>query len=77
MSEAIEMIVAAYVKGRNRRALIELAAQRRRLLSDLQVITVINPTIAVEAMQADIAMIEAGLEQLKAPPGSLPENEWG
>ncbi|UFW88362.1 hypothetical protein BjapCC829_07320 [Bradyrhizobium barranii] len=36
----------------------------------------INPENAAKAIQEELAVIEAGLEALKPPPGSLPENEW-
>ncbi|WP_369722016.1 MULTISPECIES: hypothetical protein [unclassified Bradyrhizobium] len=36
----------------------------------------INPENAVKAIQDELAVIEAGLEELQPPSGSLPENEW-
>ncbi|MET4846986.1 hypothetical protein AB7M63_003009 [Bradyrhizobium japonicum] len=29
-----------------------------------------------KAIQEELVVIEASLEELKPPPGSLPENEW-
>jgi hypothetical protein len=72
----MEMIVDGYVKLKNRVALEDLHAHRRKVLADLQAITEISPANAVETVQDEIAAIEAGLEELRPPPGSLPENEW-
>ncbi|WP_247992134.1 hypothetical protein [Bradyrhizobium sp. 186] len=76
MSTAMEMIVASYVKVRDRRALADLLAHRRKVLAQLQAVSGINPQNAVKAIQEELALIEAGLEEIKPPPGSLPENEW-
>ncbi|MCS3765798.1 MULTISPECIES: hypothetical protein [Bradyrhizobium] len=76
MSKAMELIVAGYVKVRDRRALTDLLAHRRKVLAQLQAVSSINPENAVTAIQDELALIEAGLEELKPPPGSLPENEW-
>ncbi|MCK1743491.1 hypothetical protein IVA80_22240 [Bradyrhizobium sp. 139] len=72
----MEMIVAGYVKVRDRRALADLLAHRRKVLAQLQAVSGINPQNAVKATQEELALIEAGLEELKPPLGSLPENEW-
>ncbi|WP_051448479.1 hypothetical protein [Bradyrhizobium sp. WSM1417] len=72
----MELIVASYVKVRDRRALVDLLAHRRKVLAQLQAVSGINPENAVRAIQDELAVIEAGLEELKPPPGSLPENEW-
>ncbi|UPJ40025.1 hypothetical protein IVB40_22135 [Bradyrhizobium sp. 40] len=72
----MELIVASYVKVRDRRALTDLLAHRRKVLAELQAVSGINPENAVRAIQDELAVIEAGLEELKPPPGSLPENEW-
>lgn len=76
MSNAVQMIVAGYIKVRDRRALADLLAHRRKVLTELQAVTGINPASSVAAVQDEIAIIEAGLEELRPPPGSLPENEW-
>jgi len=73
----MELIVAGYVKVRDRRALSDLLAQRRKVLGELQAVTGIDPAKAVQAMQDEIAIIEAGIEELKPPPGTLPDNEYG
>ncbi|UPK40611.1 hypothetical protein IVB18_39560 [Bradyrhizobium sp. 186] len=72
----MEMIVTGYVKVRDRRALADLLAHRRKVLAQLQAVSGINPQNALKAIQEELALIEAGLEQVKPPPGSLPENEW-
>ncbi|WP_314948200.1 hypothetical protein ACFKHW_30900 [Bradyrhizobium lupini] len=72
----MELIVAGYVKVRDRPALTELLAHRRKVLAELQAVSGINPENAVKAIQDELAVIEAGLEELKPPPGSLPENDW-
>ncbi|OSI19546.1 hypothetical protein [Bradyrhizobium canariense] len=77
MSKAMELIVAGYVRGKDRRALAELLAHRRKMLGELQAVFGIDPANAIQAIQDELAIIEAGLEELKPPPGSLPENEWG
>ncbi|WP_334537235.1 hypothetical protein [Bradyrhizobium sp. AZCC 2230] len=76
MSTAMQLIVAAYVRVRDRRSLADLLAHRRKVLGELQSVSGINPANAVQAIQDEIAIIEAGLDELKPPPGSLPENEW-
>jgi hypothetical protein len=76
LSNAMQMIVAGYVKVRDRRALADLLAHRRKVLIELQGVTGINPASSVAAVQDEIAIIQAGLEELRPPPGSLPENEW-
>jgi inorganic triphosphatase YgiF len=72
----MELIVASYVKVRDRRALSDLLAHRRKVLAELQAVSGISPENALRAIQDELALIEAGLEALKPPPGSLPENEW-
>jgi len=76
MSKATELIVAGYVKVKNRRALTDLLAHRRKVLAELQAASGIDPANAVQAVQEELAIIEAGLEELKPLPGALPDNEW-
>jgi hypothetical protein len=75
-SNAMEMIVAGYVKVKDRRALTDLLAHRLKVLLELQAVASIDPANTIRAVHEDLAIIEAGLEQLRPPPGSLPENEW-
>lgn len=77
MSKALELIVAGYVKMRDRRALTDLLAHRRKLAADLHAVSGIDPEKTLTAVQSELALIEAGLEVLKPPPGSIPDNEWG
>lgn len=76
LSNAMQMIVAGYVKVRDRRALADLLAHRRKVLAELQAVSGIDPANAVLAVQEEIVIIDAGLDELKPPAGSLPENEW-
>lgn len=76
MSQAIKSIVSGFVKVRNSRALAELLTHRRRMLTELQAVSGINAANSIDLVQSDIEVIEAGLEELKPPLGSLPENEW-
>ncbi|MGY3423274.1 hypothetical protein ACVWZW_003749 [Bradyrhizobium sp. F1.13.4] len=68
VKEAMELIVAGYVKVRDRRALTDLLAHRRKVLAVLQAVSGINPENAVRAIQDELAVIEAGLDELKPPP---------
>ncbi|WP_027514868.1 hypothetical protein [Bradyrhizobium sp. WSM1417] len=76
MSQAIKSIVSGYVELRDIRALAELLTHRRRTLNQLQAVSGINAASSIDLVLSDIEVIEAGLEQLKPPAGSLPENEW-
>ncbi|MGY3407307.1 hypothetical protein ACVWZV_003420 [Bradyrhizobium sp. GM5.1] len=76
MSSTIELIVSAHVKLRNRRALEDLREHRRQLLGRLRTVTGLDPALAIERVEEDIRAIEEGLEELKPPPGALPESEW-
>lgn len=71
----MELIVASYVKVRDRRALVDLLTHRRKVLARLQAVG--HQPRKRGQSQEELAVIEAGLEELKPPPGSLPENEWG
>ncbi|WP_271554525.1 hypothetical protein [Bradyrhizobium sp. CCBAU 45394] len=46
----MELIVAGYVKVRDRRALTDLLAHRRKVLAELQAVSGINPQSAVKAI---------------------------
>jgi hypothetical protein len=65
MELAIRNIVDVHVRFRNRRALVELRAHRERLIAELRLLAGgydISKPIA--QMQAEIAIIEAGLAKL-------------
>jgi hypothetical protein len=74
MSTAMEQIVNAYVRMRNRRALDELRMHRHRLAIDLKLRTKSNydHSLAVRKMAEDIATIEEGLKQLDPVAELLP-----
>lgn len=76
VSKAMELIVAGFVKVKDRRTLAELLMHRRKVLADLQAVSGINPESSIRAVRDELAVIEAGLEDLKPPPGTLPENEF-
>ena len=61
---------------KDRRGLEELREHRRRLLEQLRTVSGIDPIRTIERMEEDIKAIDEGLEQLKPPPGSLPDNDW-
>ncbi|MET4346270.1 hypothetical protein [Bradyrhizobium sp. RT9a] len=50
MSKAIELIVAGYVKVRDRRALADLLEHRRKVLAQLEAVSGINPENATKAI---------------------------
>ncbi|QOZ69125.1 hypothetical protein [Bradyrhizobium arachidis] len=76
MSKAMELIVAGYVKAKDRRALSDLLSHRRKVVAQLEAVVGINPARALEAVRDELLIIEAGIEELKPPAGSLPENEY-
>jgi hypothetical protein len=65
MSEAIERIVDAYVKLRNRKALEELRAHRHRLATELESInSPLDLSSSIKQLEEEIVVIEAGLTKL-------------
>ena len=61
MSEAIERIVGAYVKLRNRKALEDLKAHRHRLVSEIKSFCgVIDVSSQIKQLENEIAVIDAG-----------------
>jgi len=77
LPSSIELIVASHVALKDRRGLEELRAHRRQLLEQLRTVSGIDPIRTIERMEEDIKAIDEGLEQLKPPPGTLPDNDWG
>ena len=69
MPSSIELIVASHVALKDRRGLEEL-------LEQLRTVSGIDPIRTIERMEEDIKAIDEGLEQLKPPPGTLPDNDW-
>jgi hypothetical protein len=71
MSEAMERIVGALVRLKNRGALEKLRDHRQRLVSDLNLLRSdlnFNASLPLRDMVDDLAEIDAGLEQLSAEP---------
>jgi hypothetical protein len=50
------------------RPLTDLVAHRRKVLAELQAVSAINPENAVRAIQEELTLIEAGLEELADAP---------
>jgi hypothetical protein len=75
MPPTIELIVSAYVRLKNRRALDDMRELRHRLLKDLAA-SGFDSRQALEQVQRDLRLIEQGLEQLRLPQVTLPENKW-
>jgi hypothetical protein len=68
MSEAIERIVGAYVKLRNRKALEDLKAHRQRLVTEIKSFCgVIDVSSQIKQLEDEIAVIDAGLAKLDTP----------
>jgi hypothetical protein len=65
MEPAIRSIVDVHVRFRNRRALDELRANRRRLIAELKLLAgSYDISKPIAQMQDEIATIEAGLAKL-------------
>ena len=55
----MQTIVTGYVKVRDRRALADLLAHRRKLLSELRTVSGINPNNAMLLVQDDILKLRS------------------
>jgi hypothetical protein len=66
MPSAIEQIVDAYVRLKNRRGLDELMMHRQRLAVDLKSRSGFDFSLPIGKIDEEIAIIEAGLSRLKA-----------
>ncbi|WFU74088.1 hypothetical protein [Bradyrhizobium sp. CB2312] len=64
MPNAIELIVNAYVRLNDRRALDDLRMQRRKLAVDLKARTGFDCGTTIQQIEEDINVTEAGLAQL-------------
>jgi hypothetical protein len=64
MPNAIELIVDGYVSLNDRRALDDLRMQRRKLAVDLKALTGFDCRTAIQQIEEDIDVIEAGLARL-------------
>jgi capsule polysaccharide export protein KpsE/RkpR len=70
MPKAIEQIVDAYVRLGDREALEDLMAHRQKLAVDLKSRTDFDFSLAIGQIDDDIAVIEAGVEKLRAAESS-------
>jgi hypothetical protein len=67
MSEAIERIVGAYVKLRNRKALEDMKAHRQRLATEIRSLNgTLDLSLPIKQLEDDVAVINAGLVELNA-----------
>ena len=66
MPSAIEQIVDAYVRLKNRRGLDELMMHRQRLAVDLKSRSGYDFSLPIDKINEEIAIIEAGLTRLAA-----------
>jgi hypothetical protein len=82
---AIEQIVDAYVRLKDGRALLDLRAHRQRLIVDLDKLrsnSNCNVGLALGKLTEDLAIIDAGIEQLEAQGDigaivrALPASPW-
>jgi hypothetical protein len=65
MSEAIERIVGAYVKLRNRKVLEDMKVHRQRLITELKSAHgALDLSLSITQLDDEIAVIEAGLTML-------------
>ena len=68
MLEAIERIVGAYVRLRNRKALEDMKSHRQRLVTEIKAFHgVIDVRLSIRQLEDEIAVIDAGLGKLDAP----------
>ena len=65
MSEAIERIVATYVRLKNRKALQDMRTHRHRLVTELKSLKGADDLSSqIKLLEDDIAVIDAGLAKL-------------
>ena len=68
MSEAIERIVGAYVKLRNRKALEDMKVHRQRLMTELKSAHGrFDLSLLIKQLDDEIWVIEVGLTMLNIP----------
>ncbi len=66
MSEAMQRIVSAYERQKNRRALEELRSHRQKLLVDLaKHVDHFHVTLPAGQIKTELALIETALERLQ------------
>ena len=71
MPNAIEQIVDAYVRLKNRRGLDALMMHRQRLAVDLKSRSGYDFSLPIGQIDEEIAIIEAGLSRLKAESSTI------
>ena len=64
MSEAVERIVGAYVKLKNRKALEDIKVHRQRLITELSAHGAFDLSLLTKQLDDEIAVIELGLWML-------------
>jgi hypothetical protein len=75
-STTVELIVSAYVRLKNWRALDDMRELRHRLVKDLAT-SGFDSRRALEQVQKDLQIIEQGLEQLRLPQVKSPDFSSG
>jgi hypothetical protein len=70
MPSAIEQIVDAYVRLKNRRGLEGLMMHRQRLAVDLKGRSGYDFSVPIQEIDEEIAVIEAGLARLRSADGA-------
>ena len=71
MPNAIEQIVDAYVRLKNRRGLDQLMMHRQRLAVDLKSRSGYDFSLPISQIEEEIAIIEAGFGRLEAENSSI------
>ena len=70
MSNTVEKTVAAYVQLNDRQALEDLRTYRQKLAVHLKARTGLDFSLLIHQIDAEIAVIEAGLEKLNRAPSA-------
>ncbi|MGB6436342.1 MAG: hypothetical protein WBF59_20225 [Bradyrhizobium sp.] len=65
MSEAVKLIVDAYVTLKDRKSIEELREHRQMLRAKLQAIKVLEVSSSIELIDSDLSEIEAGMSRLQ------------
>jgi capsule polysaccharide export protein KpsE/RkpR len=70
MSNTVEKTVATYVQLNDRQALEDLRTYRQRLAVHLKARTALDLSLLTSQIDAEIAVIEAGLDRLNRAPSA-------
>ena len=65
MSEAVKLIVDAYVTLKDRKSMEELREHRQMLRAKLQAIKVLDVSSSIDLIDSDLSEIEAGMSRLQ------------